>query len=128
MNNGKYLSIMDLARLDLLSRSGFGKKMRHQGFYPVVSAETIRFRKSLKPFKKFYIQTQFLGWDEKSFFLEQTFINGEVTYARALVIARILHKSGNKISAPDAMKAVGEDSVSPPLPDYLLNWVATSEL
>ena len=37
MNNGKYLSILDLGRLDLLLRSGLWQALTERGWYPVVA-------------------------------------------------------------------------------------------
>src|SRR6266567_8900242 len=58
MNNGIYLTIMDLARLDLMLRSGFWRRIKAQGWYPVVVAETIQFRRSLNLFQRFEIETR----------------------------------------------------------------------
>jgi acyl-CoA thioesterase FadM len=127
MNNGKYFSIMDLARVNLLIRSGFGKRMTDNGFYPVVTAEIMRFKKSLKVFQAFDIQTQFLGWDEKNFYLEQIFMRDSVVYSHAFVTGRILHKSGEKMTIQDSIKRLGMESVSPQLPEYLKNYMACSE-
>src|SRR4051812_12217422 len=76
MNNGMYLTIMDIARLDLLTRSGVWKKVRALGWYPVVVAETMQFRRSLNLFERFEIETRVLGWDDKAIVLEQQFWRG----------------------------------------------------
>ena len=78
MNNGVYLSLMDLARVDLINRAGLAKKITAQNWYPVVVAETIRFRKSLELFDVFTIETKIVGWDEKAFLLEQKFFRKEI--------------------------------------------------
>lgn len=48
VNNGVYLTYADLGRTDLMLRSNIFKLIRKQGWYPVVAAETIQFKKSLK--------------------------------------------------------------------------------
>ncbi len=94
MNNGIYLVIMDLARLDLMVRSGFWRKVQAQGWYPVVVAETIQFRRSLNLLQRFEIETRVLGWDDKAVLLEQQFwCKGDVV-AHALVRARFLKRTG----------------------------------
>ena len=128
MNNGKYFSIMDLARVDLMIRCGMANKMRANGIYPVISAETIHFRKSLKVFRWFDVQTQFFGWDDKHVWLEQIFMRNDEIYARALVRGRMLHKSGKKISIQECVELLGIPSPSPALPDYILQWKPTSEI
>lgn len=73
MNNGRYLSLMDLGRTDLMIKSQVFKKLFGQGYYPVVVSESIRFKKSLELFQKFTIVTQVDSWDEKDFYIRQEF-------------------------------------------------------
>jgi len=49
MNNGVYLSIMDLGRMDLMVRSGVWRELSARGYYPVVVSSTITYRRSLGP-------------------------------------------------------------------------------
>jgi acyl-CoA thioesterase FadM len=128
MNNGVYLSIMDLARVNLLTRCGYARPMSRLGFFPVIVAETITFKKSLRVFRTFDIQTQIIGWDEKNFYLEQYFIRNGENYAHAYIKARILHKSGKKFTAAECMQAIGENTESPPLPDKIRYWIPTTEM
>jgi acyl-CoA thioesterase FadM len=69
VNNGRFLSILDLGRVDAMLRSGLAAKLRERSWYPVVAAETILFKKSLTLFQKFDVETQLLGWDSKAFFV-----------------------------------------------------------
>ena len=48
MNNGKYLTLMDLGRMDLMVRSGMWAKLSARGWFPVVAGQTITYRKSLR--------------------------------------------------------------------------------
>jgi acyl-ACP thioesterase len=45
MNNGIYLTLMDVARFDMLKRSGAWKACKKEHIHPVVVGETISFRK-----------------------------------------------------------------------------------
>ena len=45
MNNGRYLTLMDLGRADLVIRSGLWRAVLRHGWAPVVSAVKIRFRR-----------------------------------------------------------------------------------
>jgi acyl-CoA thioesterase FadM len=65
VNNGVYLSLMDLARVDLMRRAGLLRHLRANGWYPVVAAETIQFRRSLRSFERFDIVSRVLTWDEQ---------------------------------------------------------------
>jgi hypothetical protein len=41
------------------------RELRKRRWYPVVAAQTIQFRRSLYPFKKFQVTTEVVGWDGK---------------------------------------------------------------
>lgn len=124
MNNGIYLSIMDLARVDLMIRSRLAQHIRAQGWYPVIVAETIQFRRSLGLFQRFEIQTRVLGWDEKAIVLEQQFFRGSEAVAHALVRARFLSKAGGTVTPQQLAEVAGYDPASPPLADYAAEWNA----
>jgi len=128
VNNGIYLSIMDLARVDLMIRAGLARKLRAQGWYPVVVAQTIRFRRSLTLFQAFTIETRVLGWDEKAFVLEQRFGRGTELVANAVVRARFLSRAGDRISPRDVLALAGETGPSPVLPAEVARWNADQAL
>lgn len=107
MNNGKYLSLMDLGRVDYMLRMGAFHRLRRQGVYPVLASEAIRFRRSLKLFQKFSLVTELTGWDEKYTYLTQRFVVRGETYATALVKARFLHRGGDKISPEELWRLAG---------------------
>lgn len=122
MNNGTYLSIMDLARLDLMIRSGLWEKIGKQGWYPVVVAETVQFRRSLNLFERYGIETRVLGWDDKAIVLEQQFVRRGEVVAHALVRARFLRKAGGPVTPRELALVAGFDPVSPPLSGYAAAW------
>lgn len=128
MNNGKYLSLMDLGRVDLMLRCGAFSKARAQGIYPVLASATIRYRRSLQLFQPFTIKTKVLCWDEKYFFIEQKFeVRGEL-YTQAMVRARFLRKSGGKVSPQEIMDLIGMKEVSPPIPKSVQLWVESEHV
>lgn len=128
VNNGVYLTYADLGRTDLMMRSNIFNLIRKQGWYPVVAAETIQFKKSLKLGQKFTISTRILGWDEKSIYLEQRFTRGEVSVATALIDARFLSKKGGKVTPKQVYDLVGYDQTPPQLPEYVHRWKESIQL
>ena len=74
MNNGRYLTIMDLGRFDLILRTGLYRLMLRHKSVPILSAATIRYRLPLDPFQRFHLDTRVVCWDEKWVFMEQRFI------------------------------------------------------
>ncbi|WP_316316330.1 acyl-CoA thioesterase, partial [Clavibacter michiganensis] len=74
VNNGRYLTIMDVARLDLLVRSGLWSRIRARGWYPVVAGQTITYRRSLTLGQRFVVESRVLGTYDRWSYVEQTFL------------------------------------------------------
>ncbi|MFC4224105.1 acyl-CoA thioesterase [Lysinibacter cavernae] len=129
MNNGRYLSIMDLGRLDLMYRSGMWKKLGELGWYPVVVSQNITYRKSLELGQAFVVETQIVGHDVKSFYMEQRFVvKGEI-YARAFVRARFLKKTGGTLTAAEVIEGLGvADVPANRMPQWVQDWSDASTL
>ena len=124
MNNGVYLSIMDLGRMDLLVRSGVWAEFTKRGFYPVVASETITFRKSLQPWQRFDLETRIVGYDAKAVYVEQRFVvDGEI-FAQAFIRGRFLKKSGGVVSVAELSAAIGIDVSAFAPPAWLTAWGA----
>ena len=122
VNNGVYLSMMDLGRIDLMSRSGLARRVRARGWYPVVVASTIQFRRSLKLFQRFTIETRVLGWDEKAFLLEQRFERAGELVAVAFVRARFLARGGGNVTPTDVLALVDAGLQAPEIPEGAAAW------
>ena len=101
MNNGRYLSIMDIGRTDLMLRSGVFGLLFNQGYYPVVVSESIRFKSSLELFQKFELITVLESWDERDLFMSQKFIRNGSIVAEGFLKGRF-KKRGRKGSIPTA--------------------------
>ena len=122
MNNGVYLSIADLGRMDLLVRAGVWKTFQERGYYPVVASETITFRKSLQPWQRFDLESRVVGYDAKACYIEQRFVvDGEV-FATMFIRGRFLKKSGGVVTIPELSDAVGIDVTDFPPPSWLGEW------
>jgi acyl-CoA thioesterase FadM len=92
MNNGRYWTIMDLGRADLMLRSGLWRAVLRHRWTPVVSAGKIRFRRELKAFRPFRLETRIVAWAEGWFVMEHRMIatardGSDVLSAIALVRA-----------------------------------------
>jgi acyl-CoA thioesterase FadM len=115
MNNGRYLTIMDLGRVDLMQRSGLLPLLNRARFYPVVTAQTITFRRSLNWRQRFQIESSVLAWDERSIVMRQRFVIGDTEYATALVKARFLRRSGGSVPTAELLALTGRDLTPPTL-------------
>jgi len=122
MNNGVYLSIADLGRMDLLVRSGVWASFQKLGYYPVVASETITFRKSLQPWQRFDLDSRVVGYDAKAVYIEQRFVVNEEVFATMFIRGRFLKKSGGVVTIPELSQAIGVDVAGFPPPAWLDTW------
>lgn len=123
MNNGVYLSLMDLGRTDLMIRAGIWPKLRARGMYPVMVSETITFRKSLQPWQKVDLETRLVGYDEKAVYCEQRFVRDGEIYASAMTRARFLTKAG-PVTLADLSDVTGVDVTALKPPAWAQRWAA----
>ena len=124
MNNGRYLTIMDLGRYDMIFKSGLLGVVKEQGWFPVLSTGAIRFRRSLRAFQRFELTTQIVWWDEKWFFIEHVFKVGSEVYCRALVKALFRDSAGNVAAARMLAAAGYAGHEAPPQPAIVAGWLA----
>jgi acyl-CoA thioesterase FadM len=122
VNNGRFLSILDLGRVDAMLRSGLAAKLRERGWYSVAAAATIQFRKSLTLFQKFDVETKVLGWDGKAFFVGQRFLRRGEVVAQAAIRARFLKRSGGTIDSAEVLALAAQGAPSPALPEWVARW------
>ena len=133
MNNGKYLSIMDIGRFDLMQRNGVWGLFKREQWYPVVVGQTISYRKSLNPWKRFWIESRILGFDDQAVYMEQRFVRPDgqrrpEVYARAYVRARILRRSGGVVPVGELIEKSGADASALIVPDDVLVWGGMTKL
>lgn len=122
MNNGVYLSIMDLGRIDLMARSGVWPELRRRGYYPVVVSSTITYRRSLEPWQRFVVESRIVGLDDVAGYVEQRFVRDGEVCARGVIKARFLKKSGGIVPIPELAELFGLDPENHPLPEWLAHW------
>lgn len=126
MNNGRYLTFMDLGRLHLLASLGLLLPLVRRRWMPVLGAAEMSFVRPLDPWQKFDLVTRLLGWDAKYFYLEQRFeIEARLC---ALGTVRGLFVSQRERVPSQAVADLWQPGlVSPPLPPRIHQWNALLE-
>lgn len=82
MNNGRYLTICDLSRIDLFTRGGLLKPILKNKWRPVVAEHTMTYKKPLQLFQRYQLSCEVTHWDEKYFYMIHTFEHaGEIAAA-----------------------------------------------
>jgi YbgC/YbaW family acyl-CoA thioester hydrolase len=128
MNNSVYLGMLDHARLDLLLRSGAWSLIRAAGIYPVVTMQTISYRRSLELGDRYEIQTRIAGYDDRQVYIEQRFVRGGEVIARAFVAGRFLRDRGGVVTMAELGEVTGVDVAALPIPAWMADWAASTRL
>ena len=123
MNNGRFLSVMDLGRLDLLIRTDLARALFQHRWQPLVGGVNIRYKQSLMPFQRYQLKTKVIGWDEKWFYIEQRFMLKNRTVAVALVKALFRGKNRN-ITPEETLKLIQVNIDPPAIPSAVLKWLS----
>jgi acyl-CoA thioesterase FadM len=126
MNNGRYLTLMDLGRLDLMARHGTLREAHRRRWQPVVAAQTIVYRRALKPFQRYSLHSRLVCWDDKFIYLEQRFQTGDKLAASAIVKAAV-RRDGRTLRPRELLKAIGQERRSPPMPPAIKAWALAEE-
>lgn len=122
MNNGRYLTIMDLGRLHLTFVNGLLGACLKRGWLPVLGSAKIHYLKPLNVFQKFKLESKVIYWDEKWIYMEQNFFKADVLCATALLKALFVGKEG-KIPSQQLIDLIGREIVCPPAPETLKRWI-----
>jgi acyl-CoA thioesterase FadM len=122
MNNGRYLTLMDLGRVDLLVGMGLAGEVIRRGWTPILSAAKIRYRRELKTWRRFALESRIVWWSDTLVVMEQRFVsvgkeNREVVNASALVLAGIYDRKVKAfVPIADLIKLSGHEVGPAPEP------------
>lgn len=133
MNNGRYLTLMDLGRMHLVFRTGLMDIVRREGLAPTLAAVQMRYRMQLLPFQPFDLETRVLCWDDKWVYMEQRFlyVKGpkEGAVAAIGIVKGAFYDRRSKTTMPtaDLLARIGNTQQSPAFPSYVAEWVEAEE-
>ena len=119
LNDGRFMSLAGLARVDLMLRSGLLRRAMKRGWYPVVASVIVRYRREIKWMEKFTLRSRIIGWDEKWVFFEHRFEKegdlAAIAYARG-----VMRNREGAVPTSEVVALVGHTAPSPPLPDDII--------
>lgn len=127
MNNGRYLQIMDVARVDWMLRTGVAAAIRRHRWAPVLGGGFIRFRYSLRLLQRYSVRTRLLGWDERWFYHEHAFIDRRERCVAVGIARAALRFRGEWVPTRDVVAAIIPGAQSPAIPDFLNRWLGVED-
>lgn len=121
MNNGRYLSFMDLGRLHLVAQMGLLRIIVRKRWRAALGAAEINFIRAIEPFQKFELVTRLVTWDDKWAYMEQRFEVEGVLRAHAFVKGLFLDGRG-RVENSTVVAELGYAGAPPPMPRELEIW------
>ncbi|WP_300378982.1 acyl-CoA thioesterase [Henriciella sp.] len=127
MTNSRYFSFSDLAIINYIIRTGCWKKLRKQGWFPVVCSETVVFSRMLRAHQAFEIETHLVGWTSTYICLEHRFTRKNKETARVRIVARFASRRQERVSMDDITRLLDVETASPPLDEAYQGMIADVE-
>ncbi len=127
MNNGRYLQIMDVARVDWMRRTRVLDYILKEGCSALLGGTVIRHCKQLGPFRTYTVHTSVMAWEERWVFIKHEFRTkkGELSavgYTRAAIRRR-----GDWVHLQSVVNQIAPGFSSPPLSHALRQWLAVDD-
>ncbi|MDI3254684.1 thioesterase family protein [Pseudacidobacterium ailaaui] len=121
LNNSRYLSCMDYGRIHMMAANGILNHALSGRWTPLVGSVDITYRRPLGLWVRFELHTRTLGWDQKWFYIEQSFHSDAGLAAIAWVKGLFRNRQGN-IPPQTVVDMVAPGMTSPRLPEELERW------
>jgi len=123
LNNGRTLTLYDLGRIPLGQRTGLHKVLKANRWGMTVAGNTTRYRRRVRLFDRVEMISRCIGWDARFIYMEQSMWKGGECTSHVMIRSAITSRAGI-VPPAEALKALGQDAVSPALPDWVLAWIA----
>jgi acyl-CoA thioesterase FadM len=124
MNNGRFLTLMDLGRLDFMRCSGLLWPCLKRRWLPVLGATQMTFLRPIKLWQTFVIESEIEYWDDKWIVMRQRFTDN----GRLLAVGRIrgiFRGPQGNVAPARLLELIGHSGDPPPLPAEVASWLAT---
>lgn len=123
MNNGRVLTVLDIGRTVLARRVGLLDILRKNHWGLTMAGASVRYRRRIRPFVRFRMVSRAVGWDDRFAYLDQSIWIGDECAAQVLYRSAVTGPKGI-VPPSEVFALMNHDGVSPPLPDWVQNWIA----
>jgi len=124
MNNGRMLTIYDLARLPFISRIPLAKALKDCGWRMTIAGHTVRYRRRIRLFDKIEIRSHALGRDARFIYIQQSmWVRGEAA-SSGIFRAAIVDENGI-VPTSDVARQLGMPDWKPDMPSWVNDWISS---
>lgn len=123
LNGGRYVSFMDVARIELIGRMRLLVPLFRRGWRPVMGGCIVRYRRSVMPFERFTVRSRVVGWDEKWFYIEHVVENKAGAFCAAAHVRTLIRDRSGSKTPSEVLALLGTRAAEPPaLPEFVVKW------
>ncbi|MAN57369.1 MAG: thioeseterase [Paracoccus sp.] len=122
LNNGRTLTLYDLGRIPLASRTGLVPVLREKGWGITVAGNSTRYRRRIRAFERFTMISRMVGWDDRFIYMDQSMWKGSECCNQVLIRSAVTSRQGI-VPPPRLMQALGHPVGSPDLPGWVQAWI-----
>ena len=123
MNNGRYLTIIDLMLVEYFVRTGFAATMLRQGWRPMAGGSFITYRRGLMPFQTYTLRFRLDASDLHWNYMRFEFVRGERVCAAGYMKGAAVARTGLVPNA-ESYGAMGRAAPLAALPAPVRDWLA----
>jgi acyl-CoA thioesterase FadM len=127
MNNGRYMTVADLALVEYFTRSGFLRLALARGWKPMLGGAILSFRRGLQPFARYTLRCTLACWDERWNYMRFEFVRGGQVMAVGHTKGAAMGRQGI-VASREVYEALGFDPVSPAFPASVSAWLHADRL
>jgi acyl-CoA thioesterase FadM len=126
MNNGRYMTIVDLMLMEYFVRIGFASVLVSKKWRPMSGGSFITYRRGLKPFQTYRLRYRIDACDTYWNFMRFEFWSEDKLCASGYMKGAAVGKAG-LITNTESYAALGISELSDPLPEAVTYWLAAEK-
>ena len=126
LNNGRTLTLYDLGRLVMGYRMGLLAVNKENKWGMTMAGASVRYRRRVKIFQKFTMQSRTLGRDDRFLYLQQTMWSGDIAVSSVLYRSAVTDKNGI-VPTQIVADALGYPDWRPDMPEWVMNWIKAED-
>ncbi len=123
MNNGRYLTLIDLMLVEYFVRTGFASVMLKRGWRPMAGGSFISYRRGLKPLQAYTLRFRLDACDLHWNYMRFEFVDGDRVCAAGYMKGSAVARSGLVPNA-ESYAAMGLPVHAAEMPAPVQHWLA----
>ncbi|HEX7864730.1 MAG TPA: thioesterase family protein [Variovorax sp.] len=126
MNNGRYLTVVDLMLVEYFVRTGFATAMLRQGWRPMSGGSLISYRRGLNPLQVYTLRFRLDATDQHWNYMRFEFVRGDKVCAAGYMKGAAVGRGG-LVPNLESYAAMGLVPPAHALPLPVRDWIAAEQ-